>query len=380
MLAHYPEVNADEFRAHCQQQDPARVRAVLGFYIWATWPLLYIDFSLFGWTQNFEIMLSLRGAMAMLSWYCLRLMKSAQGRRSQNIRPSKLQGMLQSRQLFYFWTIAVLLVQLTSNVLAPVYYLGHFFIDAWICLVIPIALPLYGAQLRQVLIAYFFACVTLSLTKNFSSTSLQLTVLSALLVSTYSGHVLATQRQLYRKKILSAELELQRKENTDPLTGIANRREFLRVTDSELQRHLRLGKPLSLLMLDLNHLKQINTDYGASAGDMVLVEVSKRMRRATRSYDCLARYGTEEFSVLLPEANEEIAIKIAARAQATIIAMPVAASGKELKVSASIGVTTMLEGDTLESMLRRAEDALHKAQQASTQTLTPINLQQQVFA
>lgn len=356
MLVHYPEVNSDEFRMHCQQQDQVQARAILRFYIWVTWPLLYIDFSLFGWTQNFAIMGSLRATMLLLTWYLLRPLKPAQDRRSE----MKSQGILHSKQL-YPWTIAVLLVQLAANVLAPVYYVGHFFIDAWICLMIPIALPLYGAQLRQVLIAYFFACLTLSLTKTFSSMPFQLTVLSALLFSAYSGHVLATQRQTYRKKILSAELELQRKENTDPLTGIANRREFLRVTDSELQRHLRLGKPLSLLMLDLNHLKQINTDYGASAGDMVLVEVSKRMRRATRSYDCLARYGTEEFSVLLPEANEEIAVKIAARAQATIIAMPVAASGKELKVSASIGVATMLEGDTIESMLGRAEDALRSA-------------------
>lgn len=375
MLAQYPEVTPDEFRAHCQSQDQMQARNVLRFFMWANWPLLYIDFSLLGWTQNFWMMLALRGLMLVVSWYLLRPLKAGQDRRAG----SSLHRPILEKQL-YRWTIAVMLVQLSGNVIAPVYYLGHFFIDAWICLMVSIALPLRAARLRQVVIAYFFACVTLSLTKTFSSTAFQLTVLTALLLSAYSGQILATQRQAYRKKILSAELELQRKENTDPLTGIANRREFLRVTDSELQRHLRLGKPLSLLMLDLDHLKQINSEHGASAGDMVLVEVSKRMRRATRSYDCLARYSAEEFSVLLPEANEEIASKIAARAQATIVAMPVAASGKELKVSASIGVATMLEGDTIESMLRRAEDALHKAQHAARQTLTAPVTDQEVFA
>jgi diguanylate cyclase (GGDEF)-like protein len=374
MLALYPDVTHDEFRAHCQSQDQMQARSVLRFFMWATWPLLYIDLLLLGLTQNFWIMLVLRGVMWAVSWYLLRPVKSAQDRRADNnfIRP------LLEKHL-YRWTIAVMLVQLSGNVIAPVYYLGHFFIDAWICLIVSIALPLRASRLRQLLIAYFFACVTLSLTKTFPSTAFQLTVLIALLLSAYSGQVIAAQRQVYRKKILSAELELQRKENTDPLTGIANRREFLRVTDSELQRHLRLGKPLSLLMLDLDHLKQINSEYGASASDMVLVEVSKRMRRATRSYDCLARYGAEEFSVLLPEANEETAGRIAARAQATIVAMPVAASGKELKVSASVGVATMLEGDTIESMLRRAEDALHKAQHAARQTMTSSSAEQEVF-
>ena len=375
MIAQYPDVTLDEFRAHCQPQDQMQACSVLRFFMWATWPLLYIDYSLLGWTQSFWIMLSLRGAMLIVSWYLLRPVKSVQDRRADKV----FQRPLLEKHL-YRWTIAVMLVQLSGNVVTPVYYLGHFFIDVWICLMVSIAVPLRALRLRQLLIAYFFACVTLSLTKTFPSTAFQLTVLTALSLSAYSGQVLAAQRQMYRKKILSAELELQRKENTDPLTGIANRREFLRVTDSELQRHLRLGKPLSLLMLDLDHLKQINSEYGASAGDMVLVEVSKRMRRATRSYDCLARYSAEEFSVLLPEANEETAGKIAARAQATIIAMPVAASGKELKVSASIGVATMLEGDTIESMLRRAEDALHKAQHAARQTLVSSNSKQEVFA
>jgi diguanylate cyclase (GGDEF)-like protein len=375
MLAQYPEVTPDEFRAHCQQQDQRQARDVLRFFMWATWPLLYIDFSLLGWTQRFWIMLALRGLMLVVTWYLLQPVKSIQDRRADNQLPRPLL----EKQL-YRWTIAVMLVQLFGNVLAPVYYFGHFFIDAWICLMVAIAVPVRVPQLRQLVIAYFFACVALCLSKTFSSTSFQLTVITALLLSAYSGQVLAAQRQMYRKKILSAELELQRKESTDPLTGIANRREFLRVTDNELQRHLRLGKPLSLLMLDLDHLKQINTEYGASAGDMVLVEVSKRMRRATRSYDCLARYSAEEFSVLLPEANEEVAGKIAARAQATIVAMPVAASGKELKVSASIGVATMLEGDTIDSMLRRAEEALHKAQHAAKQTLMSSAPEQEVFA
>jgi diguanylate cyclase (GGDEF)-like protein len=122
---------------------------------------------------------------------------------------------------------------------------------------------------------------------------------------------------------------------------------------------------MSVLMFDIEDLKQVNMQFGAGTADMVLVEVSKRMQRATRNYDCLARYGTEEFVVLLPEAFAEVATKIAARAQNTISAMPVAISGKEVKISSRVGVATMQDSDNVESMLRRAEDDLKRVQNTS---------------
>ena len=122
---------------------------------------------------------------------------------------------------------------------------------------------------------------------------------------------------------------------------------------------------MSVLMFDIEDLKQINMQFGAGTADMVLVEVSKRMQRATRNYDCLARYGTEEFVVLLPEAFAEVATKIAARAQNTITAMPVAVSGKEVKIRSRVGVATMQDSDNVENILRRAEDDLKRVQNTS---------------
>jgi len=95
----------------------------------------------------------------------------------------------------------------------------------------------------------------------------------------------------------------------------------------------------------------------------VLLEVTRRVKRATRDYDCVARYGNEEFCVLLPESDANQAQQIAERAQATVLAMPVAYSGKELKLNAMFGVATMQVGDTAVSLLQRADACLAKGRQ-----------------
>lgn len=357
MSVHYPEVTEKEYVEHYHVQDHAQGRKILRFLMWVSFPLLYLDFALQGIHQVTGLMeprvlglIVLRLAVCGYAWWMLRVT----GRRSDR---------LAFELHLYRWSIVVLATQLISNFLSPASYLGHFIIDAWLCLIITIVLPLRPALLRQLVFAYFFASLALVLSKQFPSVFYQFTVIVMLILSTYSGQSIHRFLRHYRLKLLSAESELQRKETTDPLTGIANRREFMRVTENELQRHLRLGKPLSLVVLDLDHLQELNLHYGADVGDMVLVEVSKRMKRATRGYDCLARYGTEEFCVLLPEAGDEVAEKIAARTRSTVQAMPVAAAGRELKISASVGVATLRQGDTVEAMLRRAEEALMHAKE-----------------
>lgn len=352
MSVHYPEASEGEYQSHFQHLDHATGRRVLRFMMWVSLPLLYLDFSLLGIHQIQAALepravglLVLRLAVCAYAWWILQ----GTGRR-QDAKGFEAH--------IYRWAILSLATQWASNWIAPVNYLAHFLFDAWLCLMISLVLPLRVALLRQLLYAYFFACLALVFAKQFPSVYYQFTVVVTLIISAYSGQTIARHLHHYRSKLLSAELELQRRETTDPLTGIANRREFLRVSENELQRHTRLGKTLSLLVIDLNHLQQINLSYGANVGDMVLTEVSKRIKRATRGYDCVARYGTEEFCVLLPEAGEDVANRIAERTRSTIEAMPVAAAGQELRISASVGFATMLAGENIEQMLRRAEASL----------------------
>jgi diguanylate cyclase (GGDEF)-like protein len=253
---------------------------------------------------------------------------------------------------------------LASNASSPANYFGHYYVDIWITAMYFIVLPLPLRMLIPPLVG--FLAVSLSLLvlyKEAPGSSYIYNIAFMLVAAAVSGHTISARTHRYRRKTLSAEEELDRQASTDPLTGVANRREFMRVSDNELKRHTRLGKSLSLLMLDLEHFKQLKEAYGPQAGDVVLVEVTRRVKRATRSYDCLARYGTEEFCVLLPEANSDDAGRIAARTRSTVLAMPVAIDGKEVKISATIGVATMANGDTVASFLQRADADLHRAKQ-----------------
>lgn len=350
MQSRYPEVSEDQYRAHFLKLDVGQSRKVVAVVMWVTLPFIYFDFALHQGSRMFWLLLAARAGVMLFSWWTLRCLRRL-------VTPLQLQQTLQR------WIWLVLAVTLASNATSPANYFGHYYVDIWLTAMYFIVLPLPLRMLIPPMVG--FVALSLSLLvlyKEAPSSSYIYNVAFMLVAAAVSGHTISARTHRYRRKTLSAEQELDRQASLDPLTGVANRREFMRVSDTELQRHARLGKSLSLLLVDLDHFKQINDLHGPQAGDIVLVEVTRRVKRATRSYDCLARYGAEEFCVLLPEAGSDDAVLIAARTRATIVAMPVSVSGKELKVSASIGVATMQgKEDSIASILERADADLHKS-------------------
>ena len=359
MQTRYPDVNEEVYRLHYLKQDRAQCRKVIRVVMWVALPLAYVDLAFLSTSNEFFALLSLRTTLFFYSWW---LLKKTAG----IVDPQVL-----DRQMLR-WSALVLLMQFASNASLPKDYFGHYLVDAWICMIYFITIPISLRILRTVMTGFLLASLVLLAYKIMPIFAYAGSVTAILLASAYTGHAISSYLHRYRRKILSAEMELDRQESTDPLTGVANRREFMRVSENELERHSRLGKPISMLVLDLDHFKQIREAHGSRAGDIVLVEVTKRVKRATRSYDCLARYGTEEFCILLPEASAEIADMVANRTLATIGAMPVAIAGKELKVSAKVGVSTMVEGDTPDSMLVRADEALSRAKLGKQQAAALI--------
>jgi two-component system cell cycle response regulator len=116
-------------------------------------------------------------------------------------------------------------------------------------------------------------------------------------------------------------------------------------------------------MLDLDHFKAVNDQYGHPAGDDVLRELAQRMLRQVRSVDLVARLGGEEFVAVMPETNLSGASAVAERLRIAIADEPftVTASGERLPVTASIGIATSENGDSVETLLKRADDALYIA-------------------
>ncbi len=154
---------------------------------------------------------------------------------------------------------------------------------------------------------------------------------------------------------------------TDELTGIANRRQLISVGQKELQRSLRYHHPMSLLMIDIDHFKRVNDTWGHSAGDQILKSLSRVMVTTLRSHDVLGRVGGEEFAVILPQTNAAGARAVAELLRANIEQSETTIVERNAKVrcTVSIGVATLNgEGDSLDALMVRADNALYKAKYA----------------
>jgi len=162
------------------------------------------------------------------------------------------------------------------------------------------------------------------------------------------------------------ELELQRLATTDSLTGAANRRSFLEHASAEIARSRRYGLPMALLMLDIDHFKLINDNFGHAMGDEALRAVYQGCSRLMRAQDLIGRLGGEEFAVLLPQTGQEAAMGLAERLRLQIGSIPLCKPDHPPEsahgLSASFGVTVLKPGDQLiDDLLVRADEALYLA-------------------
>lgn len=157
---------------------------------------------------------------------------------------------------------------------------------------------------------------------------------------------------------MSAQREnLQLMATTDGLSGLMNRRTFDQVLQRELQYAERRGEPIALLMIDIDHFKEINDKFGHQMGDEVIRRLSRLLCINTRAMDAVARYGGEEFAMVLRGMHLYQAQSIAERLRTQIEAM--AGLPEPLRVTASIGIAIAGNGDTVSSLLRRSDSALY---------------------
>jgi diguanylate cyclase (GGDEF)-like protein len=171
------------------------------------------------------------------------------------------------------------------------------------------------------------------------------------------------------KRILTLQHDLIRaRENMrfhathDALTGIWNRGTVLESLHRELERAARFQSTTGILLLDLDHFKQVNDTYGHLTGDIVLKEVAQRISQAVRSYDLVARYGGEEFLIVLPGCDKDQIQESAERIRSAIASAPVIVYSSEIPVTVSIGATVAIGGATTETdILTAADVALYQA-------------------
>ena len=165
-------------------------------------------------------------------------------------------------------------------------------------------------------------------------------------------------------KLVDAREEMRHKATHDGLTTLWNRTAILALLKSELSRSVRDRSPLSLLLVDIDHFKQVNDQFGHQVGDEVLQEVSTRLLDSVRTHDAVGRYGGEEFLVLLNGCDRENLKMRAEQVRRRIADSPVATGAGPVAVSMSAGGITIEHWDrtvTPEMFLKRADDALYRA-------------------
>jgi len=162
-------------------------------------------------------------------------------------------------------------------------------------------------------------------------------------------------------KLDLAQRALHEASQSDELTGLRNRRFLMSRFTEEYERARRYNSSLGFLLMDLDHFKRVNDTHGHPFGDLVLKSVGGTILGAMREYDIAARYGGEEFAVLVPETKRHDLVALAERIRERIEAQEISDGEIAVKVTVSIGVTSLSESDTPETLIKRADDALYRA-------------------
>src|SRR5689334_9018648 len=164
---------------------------------------------------------------------------------------------------------------------------------------------------------------------------------------------------------LQHSLEAIRAESlTDPLTGLGNRKYFDRSIEAAVQGALESGEPLSLLMFDIDHFKSFNDSYGHLTGDQVLRLVGMSLKQTIKGQDITARYGGEEFAVVLPNTALRQALTVADHIRRAVMSKELKkkSTGEILgRVTISVGVSMLKQGDDTDSLIERADACLYAA-------------------
>lgn len=160
--------------------------------------------------------------------------------------------------------------------------------------------------------------------------------------------------------------QLSEQVRIDTLTGLYNFRHFRQHLELEMERTRRSKQATVLIMLDLDFFKKVNDNYGHEVGNQALVATAEALRNSTRRLDIPCRYGGEEFAIILPATDLMTGILVAERVRTVIDEMPVLVDGKDINLSASLGVDVYchFHDDTPEQWVRRADESLYEAKQS----------------
>jgi diguanylate cyclase (GGDEF)-like protein len=181
--------------------------------------------------------------------------------------------------------------------------------------------------------------------------------------------------RFYYNTVRRAERKLLELATTDSLTRLANRRHLLALADREVERSHVTGKPITLILADIDHFKQINDAYGHDGGDRVITHASGQLASLCRAEDLVARWGGEEFLILLPATTFEDGLAMAERIRTSIASASVGHQGRTITYTLSFGVASLKENESFNDAMIRADRALYQSKEGGRDRVTAASAQ-----
>ncbi|MDX1588373.1 MAG: GGDEF domain-containing protein, partial [Oleiphilaceae bacterium] len=280
-----------------------------------------------------------------------------------NVLLYRWQRRLALLQGLFIITIALLLIFIVFNGLEE----GHSIL--WLY-VFP-SMVFYVSSLRLGATLCLLALVAIALALSplgpmFTPVHDYSTVFSLLLLVTLSfvmffSYILDRSRRRHAEKLRHMAEVFEHAAKHDALTNLYNRGEGTQRLAGEYARFHRNHQFFSVILIDIDHFKRINDTFGHASGDQVIQEVARRLVAGCRQMDMVARWGGEEFLLMLPGADGDAAITTAERIRDLMTRTPIKAEKRSLEVTCSFGVAQIRDGDSIQALLQRADERLYKA-------------------
>ena len=367
-----PETEAG-YQRHCQHFTAHQLKLALG--TWAVLLLLFAipDYFALGWGQGFGLLLAMRLGVAVCVLALLRAVRRDPSLAMRGVWTTVVELIgLAGFMLLYvlrpdiaIWTYALTLLMLIMLFVFVPNRLAFALLVAVAGALSTIAMvsltrPGRGATDLAVLSLVLALPILTGFASAWRVQMLQRQQYALLMASQRSNRLL--QQEVEQRRALQEALRIQA--SIDPLTGLNNRREYEKLFAHEMARARRESRPLSLVMFDLDHFKNVNDEHGHAAGDEVLRTVARLCRENFREVDITGRLGGEEFVVLMPGTSLRDAGEVAFRFLQVLAGTPVPVDGIAISVRATAGVAELMpHEDQLETLLHRADHALYAGKQ-----------------
>lgn len=241
-----------------------------------------------------------------------------------------------------------------------------FIVLAYYILLSPRILPPFLAALSGSIV---YLCALSSVVPVASGTFVN-SAIYLLLANIFGGFFLYTFGRSLRREYAAME-DLKRMVEFDELTGVCSRRKFLEAGNCLFRSACRFENKLSVLVMDVDHFKKVNDEYGHHVGDVVLKEVTKRCAGVLREVDYMGRIGGEEFGVVLPHSSLHDAIRVAERLRQRVVERMCDVDGAYLAVSVSIGVAELKDHETFKALIQSADEQLYAAKKGGRNLVCP---------